>query len=126
MAKEVTISSLKEYVGTVSSLIDRLKKPDLITEEILFFRGHQDKSYELIPSIARKPQENIHNDLTWFEGRFIHEARRKLPELFGEEEYPLNLLTEKSSYSEKTMDPYIPIPLPLPTRLHRATSFRAA
>lgn len=102
MQREIHIASLKEYVGVISGLIDRLKKPDLITEEILFFRGLENAEYDLIPSLARKPQVNTQADLTWFEGRFIHEARRKLPNIFGEEEYPLNLLTKLQHFGIPT------------------------
>ncbi len=102
MSKEITISSLKEYVGVITNLVGRLRKPDLITEEILFFRGYEDKTYELIPSIARKPEQNAHNDLTWFEERFVHEARRKLPDIFVEEDYPMNLLTKLQHFGIPT------------------------
>jgi len=102
MTKEISISSLKDYVGVISSLIERLMKPDLINEEILFFRGLNDKTYDLIPAIARKPQSNTHNDLTWFEERFIHEARRKLPDIFIEEDYPINLLTKLQHFGIPT------------------------
>lgn len=102
MSKQVQVSSLAEYVKIITGIISKQETLSLIHEEKLFFRGVKNGSYELVPSIARFPSDDIQNALTWFEERFIHEAKRKLPDVFKDEEYPLNLLTKLQHYGIPT------------------------
>ena len=95
------ITSIKEYVEIVSASYERAERT-LGREEILLFRGTNSSKYPLIPSIARYPEEHIHNSLLWYEQSMIQEAKRKRPDIFKEEEYPINLLTKLQHYGIPT------------------------
>jgi len=102
MDNKVQISTLAEYVTVITEIISKLEKPNLLNEYKLYFRGIENIGFELIPSIARHPSQFVCNSLTWYEERFVHEAKRKLPDVFKDEEYPINLLTRLQHYGIPT------------------------
>ena len=98
---EIRIRSIDQYVEVISSLYDKTERT-LGREEILLFRGMKHFSYELKPSIARHPDSHIHNSLLWYEQSIVQEAKRKRPDTFTEDEYPMNLLTKLQHFGIPT------------------------
>jgi len=89
---EVIIANTSEYVHAVCQLNDDANKyPQLQTNELIF-RGQSNKNYELLPSIARGRhsacQCTIFND----ERNMIEMAKFKLPDVFRNDQSPLELL----------------------------------
>lgn len=89
---EITISSISEFVHAICELnTTSMHKCPFGSEELLF-RGHADKSYELIPSIGRA--RNYVCDCTLFneERNLIDLAKFKIPDIFRSDMSPVELL----------------------------------
>lgn len=92
MSVETTIANIAEYIQAVCELNNEANKyPHLQTNELLF-RGQSNKDYELLPGIARGRhsacQCTIFND----ERNMIEMAKFKLPDVFRNDQSPLELL----------------------------------
>lgn len=89
---EMTINNIAEYVQTVSQLNVDVNKPMQLWSYELLFRGQSNKDYELLPGIARGRhsacQCTIFND----ERNMIEMAKFKLPDIFSNDQSPLELL----------------------------------
>ena len=89
---EMTINNIAEYVQTVSQLNVDVNKPMQLWSYELLFRGQSNKEYELLPGIARGRhsacQCTIFND----ERNMIEMAKFKLPDIFSNDQSPLELL----------------------------------
>lgn len=89
---EITINNIAEYVQTVSQLNIDVNKPMQLWSYELLFRGQSNKEYELLPGIARGRhsacQCTIFND----ERNMIEMAKFKLPDIFSNDQSPLELL----------------------------------
>ena len=82
MSTEITIANISEYVQSVCQLnADTNKFPQLWSQELLF-RGQSNKAYELLPGIT------IFND----ERNLIEMAKFKMPDVFRNDQTPLELL----------------------------------
>lgn len=92
----------------IVNLSNRLRN-DLVQSDYLLFRGLCNTNFQLVPTIGRYPSLNTHNSLLWFENRLVEEAQRKVPDIFTEEDYPINLLTKLQHFG-------------IPTRLLDVTS----
>lgn len=92
MSAETIIANIAEYVQAVCTLNNEANKfPHLQTNEFLF-RGQSNKDYELLPGIARGRhsacQCTIFND----ERNMIEMAKFRLPDVFSNNQTPLELL----------------------------------
>lgn len=94
------IDSLNEFVQIINSISESLHQ-DMVRNDKLLFRGQPNKSYALLPSIARQKSLN-HQSLVWFEKEMISNAVCKRPDIFGNEVYPINLLTKLQHYGLPT------------------------
>ena len=60
--------------------------------EVLLFRGHSDKDYELLPGIGRNRAFNCDISILNEERNLIEMAKFKMPDIFKNELSPIELL----------------------------------
>ncbi|MEG2640638.1 MAG: FRG domain-containing protein [Bacilli bacterium] len=70
--------------------------------EKLLFRGQSNIHFEILPSIARKPNSAIGNSLVWFESELINSAKISFPDMFPKDIDPINLLAKLQHYGIPT------------------------
>lgn len=89
---EKVIASISDYTQSVCEMREEVEKDSCFHEFELLFRGQANKDYQLIPSIARNRktacQYTIFND----ERNLIEMAKYKMPEVFRNDQLPLELL----------------------------------
>lgn len=92
MADEIRITNISDYVQSVCILnTETHKQPQLWAQELLF-RGQSDKAYELLPSIARGRHSSCQCTIFNDERNLIEMAKFKMPDVFHNEQTPLELL----------------------------------
>lgn len=91
MEFEVTIQSITEYIGLIFAQEKKLKKLPCRYEEMCF-RGHSNKEYKLLPSLARDRMFACDVSILDEERNMIEEAKFKLPHIFNNTIQPVNLL----------------------------------
>lgn len=67
----------------------------------MFYRGHSNKTYKLVPSIERVSNE-IHFNVCALEEALINKAKNEYPVLFSETDNPLDLLVKLQHYGIPT------------------------
>lgn len=87
--KLITISSLGEYMEAIEDLFVNLEHEDI--PERLYFRGQDNVSYKLVPSLARQLSGpcNLESGL---ERRIVEYVEERFPETFGEIHTPIDKL----------------------------------
>lgn len=95
------IKSLSEFVEQIVKL-NRNRKINIEENEILFFRGQNDKDYQLIPALARYPSNYSNVTLIEYERNLIESAKRRYPSVFGNCQTPLDLLALLQHYGMPT------------------------
>lgn len=95
--KKITINSISEFIENVCECnsSSELRREDLTQNEILLYRGHADEHYELIPSIGR-------DGLITQERNLIELVKYKMPNIFKNNMYPLELLALLQHYGIPT------------------------
>ena len=89
---EINISRIEEFVQTVCQLNDDITKgPQLWSQELLF-RGQSNKAYELLPGIARGRHSSCQCTIFNDERNLIEMAKFKMPDVFRNDQTPLELL----------------------------------
>lgn len=88
---EVQVGSIQDYIKEIFLMSDKLCKDVYKTEELLF-RGQSNKSYPLLPSIARGRRFSCTPSILDDERNLIEMAKYKMPETFHGDLYPLDLL----------------------------------
>lgn len=92
MASEITIKSITEYIQLVCDKKSDIEKNCFWKDEELLFRGQSDKNYELLPSIGRDRRHATNYTIFNEERNLIEMAKYKLPDMFGQDLSPIELL----------------------------------
>lgn len=100
MGNIVNIDSLSSYVEQVCDLSKPYRKSFPPAE--LLFRGHDDNSYEILPSIARDKDFTSKYALFDHERDVIDFARYKFPNIFTNDMKPLEMLALLQHYGIPT------------------------
>lgn len=108
MEFEETINSFVEYISIVSEIAKPYNGRLYIGQKLLY-RGHSDKKYQLLPSVARKKNIPTQVSLLDYERNLIEEAKYRMPSVFRDELQPIDLLAILQHYG-------------IPTRLLDVTS----
>ena len=95
--EKITINSVSEFIENVCKCnsSSELRCEDFTQNEILLYRGHANESYELIPSIGR-------DVLITEERNLIELVKYKMPDVFKNSMYPLELLALLQHYGIPT------------------------
>lgn len=90
--QETRISSVTEYVEIICGIGNSQSKGSAIANEVLLFRGHADKNYELLPSLGRN--RKFASDVSIFneERNMIEMAKYQMPDIFRNDMSPIELL----------------------------------
>ena len=99
---EKVVGSLFEFVEEVCSLQNNLKRCPPICYEELLFRGHADKSYRIIPFLARDRESQYSVSLFNHEHNMIAMAKYKRPDIFHNNLLPVELLALLQHYGIPT------------------------
>lgn len=94
------ITSLTDYISQVIKLMP--KKEESLYHRELVFRGLSSESYELDPSLARKPSEHWVNTLVSVEKDLISEAMQKYPSIFRNDDLPITKLAKLQHFGIPT------------------------
>lgn len=89
---EINISRIEEFVQTVCQLNDDITKPTQLWSQELLFRGQSNKAYELLPGIARGRHSSCQCTIFNDERNLIEMAKFKMPDVFRNDQTPLELL----------------------------------
>lgn len=92
MLTEIKIANLAQYVETVCQLNSKINAYPHINIDELLFRGQSNKEYELLPGIARGRSYECECTIFNDERNMIEMAKYKMPDIFGGEQSPLELL----------------------------------
>lgn len=99
-----TIAEFMEKLNNVKEL-ERYKNLEFSEKRKytidLFYRGHSNKEYQLIPSIERINKQT-YNKVTATEYTLIFKAKNEYPTLFSETDNPLDLLVKLQHYGIPT------------------------
>ena len=102
-----TIAEFMEKLNKVKEL-ERYKNLEKGNENIdkftidLFYRGHSDSNYPLVPSIERLNIDLKLNNVCALEEALINKAKNEYPVLFSETDNPLDLLVKLQHYGIPT------------------------
>ena len=88
----ITISGLPDFIDAVCKAKESLKRDKWQHNEIVLFRGQADKNYSLLPSIVRDRKGVVDSSIFDDERNLIEMAKYKLPHLFRNDMYPIELL----------------------------------
>jgi hypothetical protein len=92
MSAETTISNIAEYINAVCALNNSTHEHPQIHNYELLFRGQSNKDYELLPGIARGRQYATECTIFNDERNLIEMAKFKMPDVFRQDQSPLELL----------------------------------
>lgn len=92
MINELKIESISEYIQVVCSLQEEVGKYTPFENAELLFRGQSDVKYELIPAIGRNRDFDCECTIFNEERNLIEMAKYKLPELFRNDMFPVEIL----------------------------------
>ena len=101
-----TIAEFMEKLNNVKELerYKNLEKGDEIIDKFtidLFYRGHSNNQYELVPSIERASRD-VNYSVSTLEYTLISKAKNEYPTLFSETNNPLDLLVKLQHYGIPT------------------------
>lgn len=101
------INSISEFMEKLNK-IKELERYNIISNESdkrysldLFYRGHSNKAYQLIPSIERINKQT-YNKINATEYTLILKSKNEYPTLFSETDNPLDLLVKLQHYGIPT------------------------
>lgn len=101
------INSIAEFMEKLNK-VKELERYNIISNESdkhysldLFYRGHSNKEYQLIPSIERINKQT-YNQVNATEYTLILKAKNEYPTLFSETDNPLDLLVKLQHYGIPT------------------------
>ena len=92
MSNEIIIESISKYVEMVCELNSKINEPTELWSQELLFRGQSDKSYKLLPGIARGRHSSCQCTIFNDERNLIDMAKFKMPDVFSDNLTPLELL----------------------------------
>ena len=104
------INSIAEFMEKLNKVKElerykNLEKGDEIIDKFtidLFYRGHSDSNYPLVPSIERLNIDLKLNNVCALEEALINKAKNEYPVLFSETDNPLDLLVKLQHYGIPT------------------------
>ena len=97
----ITINSLDDYVKKITEL-DANCKRDPIKNEILLFRGQENKNFDILPSIARNRKFSCDISILDEERNLIELAKHARPDVFRKDMEPIELLALLQHYGIPT------------------------
>lgn len=100
--EEKRIESIEQYVKIISECNLNNKRNGGSHNEKLFFRGHNNKDYKLLPSIARNRISPVSVSIMNHERNLLEMAKIKMPNLFNNQMSPLELLATAQHYGIPT------------------------
>lgn len=103
----IIIENLEQYLSEIFKIYSNIKRK--IPYEEILYRGHADKSYKLLPSIARGRKFPVDYTILDQERNLIELAKMQLPSVFHRDLLPVDLLALLQHYG-------------IPTRLLDVTS----
>ena len=96
------ITSLSEYVEIILTNFSNFTPNSFYEKEKAFFRGQSKSTFDLSPSLNRLISDKKSETYTRFENEMINTARLQNPEIFYEEDYPVNMLAKMQHYGIPT------------------------
>lgn len=96
------ITSLNEYVDIILENFSEFTPNSFYEKERAFFRGQSKSSFDLSPALNRLISDKKNERYTRFENEMINTARLQNPEVFYEEDYPINMLAKMQHYGIPT------------------------
>lgn len=97
----LTINSLDDYVKKITEL-DANCKREPIKNEILLFRGQENKNFDILPSIARDRKFSVDISILDEERNLIELAKHTRPDIFRKDMDPIELLALLQHYGIPT------------------------
>ena len=97
----LTINSLDHYVKKITELDAKCKR-NPIENEILLFRGQENKNFEILPSIARGRKFSVNISILDEERSLIELAKHTRPDVFKKDMEPIELLALLQHYGIPT------------------------
>lgn len=95
------INSLDDYVKKITELDAKCKR-NPIENEILLFRGQENKDFEISPSIARNRKFSVNISILNEERNLIELAKHTRPDVFKKDMEPVELLALLQHYGIPT------------------------
>lgn len=95
------ITSLENFVENIIALSEKLQV-DYIKNEVLFYRGQNNKEYYLEPGLTRYKFADSPMTMIEYERNLIEETQRRLPSVFSSNLSPLNRLALLQHYGIPT------------------------
>lgn len=97
----LTINSLADYVKKITDLDEKCKN-NHEENEILLFRGQENKDFEILPSIARNRSFSVDISILDEERNLIESAKHTRPDIFRKDMEPIELLALLQHYGIPT------------------------
>lgn len=91
MEFEVRIVCITDYIDFILSQEKQLVKTST-RYETMYFRGHSNKEYRILPSLARNRMSDCDISILNQERNMIEECKFKMPHIFSNTLQPINLL----------------------------------
>ena len=95
------INSLDDYVKKITKL-DANCKRNPIKNEILLFRGQENKDFDILPNIARNRKSSVNISILDEERNLIELAKHTRPDVFKKDMEPIELLALLQHYGIPT------------------------
>ena len=99
---EIEIHSLEVYIELIRNVNSQMIRNGANKNEVLLFRGHENKNYELIPSIGRNRRSTCDISIFNEERNLISKAQYQLPDVFRNDLQPVELLALLQHYGIPT------------------------
>ena len=97
----LTINSLDDYVKKITELDVNCKR-DPIKNEIMLFRGQENKDFDILPSIARNRKFSVNISILDEARNLIESAKHTRPDVFRKDMEPIELLALLQHYGIPT------------------------
>jgi hypothetical protein len=91
MEFEVKASNIGEYISIIFDISKELRK-NYMYNEVLYYRGQEDKNYKILPSIARSRNSSCDFSILDEERNLIEMAKYRLPSVFNQGMLPVEKL----------------------------------
>lgn len=97
------ITSLSNFVQIITDLNSKLERNGADKNEVLLFRGQEDKKFDLIPSIGRNRKSSVDISLLNEERNLIEIMKMKLPKVLYRKYDTIRIVgfTATSRYSDE-------------------------
>ncbi len=96
------VENVSEFVQAVCTIGRHIFRNGVDKNEIMLFRGHADKDYEILPSLGRERKSDYAMTIFNEERNMIEMAKYKMPNVFRHDMQPLELLALLQHYGIPT------------------------